>query len=184
MKRITLTVVAVLLAVPGAALAKAGLEFDTPPQDAKVGQKQHFTIVVMSEPRDPNRRPHPVAGVHPLVTFRSQSSGRVIRVRAERTDIGGLAYASVAFPDRGPWSSALHAGRIGVPASQSEPFYVGTPVRVFPPPARHPAPAPGGGGFPWVWVLSIAAVLAALAVLAARAGMLPARLRTLFGGGA
>ena len=191
MKRVTLTVVAILLAAPAAAWAKAGIEFNNYPEQAKVGEKQTFTIMVLREPRDPNGgRPTPIVGKHPLVTFRSDTSGRVIRVRGGRTDPNGMTTGTVAFPDKGPWTSEIHMRGVATGAEYSQKFSVGTGLTVNVPPTTVSTPKPepagssGGGGFPWVWVLSIAAILSALLVAAARVGLMPRRVRGLFGGSA
>src|SRR4051794_37512567 len=112
MKRITLTVVAVLLAVPAVGSAKIGGELQTDPQDLQPGQKTDVSMMVLKEPGDgqpPRAQPEPVVGVRPLATFRNAKTGEVVRVRGSRTNRDGIATAAVAFPSRGDWSVALKA---------------------------------------------------------------------------
>src|SRR3954471_4238142 len=111
MKRITLTIVALLLAAPAAALAKTGVMFAVPPEATETGQRADFTVVLLREPRDPTGRATPMArGRHPLVVFRSDS-GRVVRARAGALSAGGIAKGGgVAFPDKGPWHSTIYVG--------------------------------------------------------------------------
>jgi hypothetical protein len=169
MRRTTLLIASVLLAVPALAHAKVGVELDQYPEAAKVGAPIGFTVMAFRE------------GARPLVTFRSKS-GSVVRVRATRTDLNGIGYGTVAFPDRGPWTSEMnvlsaHGG------GRSEPFEVGIGLtqtipsadetaaaearRAAPAPARTAAPAPDAG-FPWIWVLSGASILAVLAAAGLR----------------
>jgi hypothetical protein len=170
MKRITLTVVAVLLAVPVAAHAKAGIEFDKAIEQQKPGDRQTFTAMVMNEPSDPmGGEPKPVVGVHPLVAFRNQRTGSVIRVRATRTDRDGLATGTVAFPDAGPWTADLYVG--GKRFTTSDQRFTLTSASAAPASTPRPessARSDGGSRFPWVWVLSSASIGSAMLVLAMR----------------
>jgi hypothetical protein len=196
MKRVTLTVVAVLLAVPLAAHAKVGVEFQQGPGSVEPGKKTDFTMMVMREPSGPNEpprgEPEPVAGVRPLATFRNAKTGEVVRVRGGRTDRDGIAHASIVFPSRGRWDIVM-TGR-GVPpavADAGQDIEVGlanngvTVMEVVRPPADAAAPIASGGGFPWALV---AGVLAAMAALAAVIRVGPRRLRSALpawlGGGA
>ncbi|MFL5896232.1 MAG: hypothetical protein ACJ76Z_14115 [Thermoleophilaceae bacterium] len=192
MKRITLTIVAILLAAPTVALAKSGIEFSPPAEATETGHTTHFNIILLREPPNGGGRATPMGhGKRPLVTFVSKS-GRVVRVRGTRVTSEGLATGTAIFPDKGPWRSSITIGGKRVATGEEQPgFEVGTGIvnlDNFPPdpaPSQSPAPAhDAGGGFPWAWVLSIAAIAAALLVLAVRTGRMPARLRTLFGGGA
>ena len=175
MKRITLTVVAVLLAVPALAHAKAGIEFDNAIESEKPGDRQNFTAMVMHEPTDPmGGEPQPVAGVRPLVTFRNDHTGKVIRVRTSRTNGEGIARGSVTFPDHGPWTTTLSVnGKPFGDAIHGQTFELGPPhlriVGTMEPPADPPpAHRDGGGGLP-AWLLTLpAAGLAALGIWFAR----------------
>jgi hypothetical protein len=163
MRRTTLLIASVLLAVPAVAQAKVGVIFDQYPETARVGAPVGFTVMAYRE------------GARPLVTFRSKS-GSVVRARATRTDLNGIGYGKVAFTDSGPWTSEMnvlsaHGG------GRSEPFEVGIGLTQTIPSAdetaatqpRRAAPAPGRG-FPWAWVLSIASIASIAAALAV-AGM-------------
>ncbi|HEX6712426.1 MAG TPA: hypothetical protein VF066_03535 [Thermoleophilaceae bacterium] len=163
MNRITLTVVAVLLAVPALAQAKAGIEFDNAIETQKPGDRQSFTAIVMNEPTDPmGGEPKPVVGVRPLVTFRNERTGKLMHVRTDPTNAEGLAPGSVTFPDRGPWTATLSVG--GRPfEAHGEPFQLAPPATGPAATASQPA-AHDGGGFP-TWLLSFpAAGLAALGI--------------------
>jgi hypothetical protein len=169
MKRITLTVVAVLLAVPAVAWGKTGIEMSQDPSAYQPGEKIRINIMYMNEPRDPmGGEPTPVVGVRPLATFRSES-GRVVRVRGDATDRDGLARAEVTLPDRGPWTvTTTVAGKV-VGEEGQQTFALGEQVpTVVSRPTTDPAPAKPGDGFPWVWVLSAASILAALLVAGMR----------------
>lgn len=175
MKKIALTIAAALLALPALAHAKAGIEFDQYPDNAKVGEAIPFTVMAMNEPPSGGHAPRPVVGRHPLLTFRSDS-GRVVRVRASATDLNGLAYGKVAFPDKGPWSTELRIGdRMEIGPEMSEPIHVGIGLTQTIPPAKphqiapKPAPAPAdSSGAPWVWIFSLGAIGSALLVLLMR----------------
>lgn len=192
MRRITLTVVAILLAVPAAASAKVGIEFQTDPGTVKPGEKMPLNIMILREPKDPMQGDMtPAVGAHPLVTFRSQS-GRVVRVRGHAADANGVSRAWVVLPDRGPWTSSMTVPGVNVAegGGQMGTFSLDTMTpssdaavkEVVRPPAQPPvAPHDDGGSAMWI-LLGGLAVLAGLTFTAFRAG-LPTRLRTRFGGG-
>src|SRR3954452_22973637 len=100
MRTATVLTIAALLALPAAAQAKGGIEFQGYPDTKALGEKINFTVIAMQDPRGPTGEPKAIVGKQPLVTFRSKS-GRVVRVRAGKTDLNGIAYGSVAFPDKG-----------------------------------------------------------------------------------
>jgi hypothetical protein len=163
MNRVTLAVVAVLLAIPAVAQAKAGIEFDKAIETQKPGDRQTFTAMVMHEPSDPmGGEPQPVVGVRPLITFRNERTGEVIRVRTTRTDQEGIASGSVTLPDRGPWKATLVAGGKSFSDEHGQVFEVGPPTEakvvgtMEPPPDPQPADKGDGGGFP-AWLLSFPA---------------------------
>jgi hypothetical protein len=157
MKRITLAVVAVLLAVPALAQAKAGIEFDQASDSYKAGERQTFTAMVMNEPSNPmGGEPEPIVGVRPLVTFRNAQTGELLRVRTGRTNSEGIARGAVTFPGAGSWTAVLSATRLR---------FGGPSFEITVAPARAAAAPPADrDGFP-AWVLSLpAALLAALAI--------------------
>jgi hypothetical protein len=162
MRRITLAVVAVLLAVPALAHAKVGIEFDSPIEAQKPGDRQNFTAIVMSEPSDPKGgEPQPIEGVRPLVTFRNDRTGKVVRVRTVHTNGEGITRGSVVLPDRGPWTASVAvAGHVFSERGGGQTFELAPPEA-----PGHPAPvADDDGGFP-VWLLSFpAAGLVALGI--------------------
>jgi hypothetical protein len=173
MRRATLIITSLLLAVPAAAHAKAGVEFQTYPEQQKVGSPIKFTVMAFREP--PNGRssgPHAVVGAHPLVTFRSKS-GTVIRVRASKTNLNGIGHGTVRFTDKGPWTTAMHVRGVHIGSEMSSPIHVGTGLTQLIPSADAGRPktasTPGDdGGFPWVWALSLASIGSALLVLLMR----------------
>lgn len=193
MRRVTLTVVAILLAVPAAASAKVGVQFLDDPATVGPGEKMAMNIMILREPKDPmGGEMTPAVGARPIVTFRSES-GRVVRVRGRASDENGISKASVRLPDHGPWTTSMrvpgvklaegggHMGTFTMGAADPESDAAVMEV-VAPPPAQRPAPAAGGGtGTTWILLGGLAA-LAALAFTALRAG-LPARLRARLGGG-
>jgi hypothetical protein len=176
MRRTTLLIASVLLAVPALAHAKAGIEFKTYPETVAVGKPIAFTVYAFTDPPVGGGSGHPVVGAHPLVTFRSKS-GRVVRVRSSQVDSAGVGHGTVAFPDKGPWSTEMTMRGVHIGDERSQPISVGTGLTETIPPAdsaaaarnRANAPAPDGG-FPWIWVLSIASIAAALAVAGIRHG--------------
>src|SRR4051794_27447233 len=106
MRKATVLTISALLALPGTALAKGGIEFQVYPETVDVGQKVHFNVMAMQEPTGPTGEPKAIVGRHPLITFRSES-GKVIRVRASQTDLNGFSDGSVTFTDRGPWTTEM-----------------------------------------------------------------------------
>jgi hypothetical protein len=176
MRRATLLIASVLLAVPAFAHAKAGVEFEQYPETTKVGKSINFTVMAFRDPPPSGGSGHPVVGAHPLVTFRSRS-GSVIRVRAGATDLNGLGYGKVAFPDKGPWSTEMKIRGVHIGSERSQPISVGVGLTQTIPPARRTVPAASDrsvqdpqrdDGFPWVWVLSGASILSALLVAGMR----------------
>jgi hypothetical protein len=173
MRRATLLIASVLLAVPAMAHAKVGVIFDQYPETAKVGAPVPFTVMAVRDTPAADGGTRPLRGAHPLVTFRSKS-GRVIHVRASKTDLNGIGYGKVAFIDKGPWTSEMNV-RSPHGGDRSEPFAVGIGLTQTMPSAddqaaarnRTTAPA-SDGGFPWVWVLSIASIASALAAAGMR----------------
>jgi hypothetical protein len=165
MNRVTLAVVAVLLAVPAVAQAKAGIEFNSVIETQQPGDRQSFTAIVMNEPSDPmGGEPKPIVGVHPLVAFKNQSTGKVIRVRTSRTDRDGIATGSVVFPDRGPWTATLFVNGKAFGPGEDQGFSVGPLPTASAPAAPAKADSSDGGGFP-AWLLSIpAAFVVALGI--------------------
>ena len=189
MRRVTLVVVAVLLAVVPAASAKVGVEFQKDPSVIDPGEETGFMVMAMSEPRGPEAGdPQPVVGVRPLVTFRNADTGQTVRVRTGRTGHEGIAFGRVTFPSRGTWSIEVKAPGLTLPGDYMQEFELGATslgrvVETVDPPADVAGPA--GGSFPWL-VLAIGVGLLALGGLVLRFG--PRRLRTIlparFGGAA
>jgi hypothetical protein len=174
MRRTTLLIASVLLAVPAVAHAKVGVIFDQYPETAKVGAPIGFTVMASRDTPAADGGTRPLRGAHPLVTFRSES-GRVIRVRTTRTDLNGIGYGKVAFTDKGPWTSEVNARSLHGGEGRSEPFEIGIGLTQVIPSADEVAAARNGAaaraagdGFPWVWVLASASIAAALAVAAMR----------------
>jgi hypothetical protein len=173
MRRTTLLIASVLLAIPAMAHAKAGVEFKAYPETVAVGKSIAFTVYAFTEPPAGGGSGHAVVGAHPLVTFRSKS-GRVVRVRSSRIDSAGVGHGTVAFPDRGPWSTEMNMRGVHIGQERSQPISVGTGLTqtisaADDVAARNRSTAPAShGGFPWVWVLSIASIAAALAVAGMR----------------
>jgi hypothetical protein len=169
MKRVTLTVTVILLAVPAVAWGKTGVGFQTDPEAATPGQRLWFQVGLFHETPGPigRERPYRSHG-RPLVTFTS-ASGRVLRVRASALT-GGAAHGYVRFPDRGPWQTTVSlGGHVIRETRHSGSFNVG-PTRVVETP-RTPAPAQpssSGGGFTWWPVLFALPVLGAGAWLVRR----------------
>jgi hypothetical protein len=173
MRRTTLLIASVLLAVPAVAHAKMGVIFDQYPETAKVGAPIAFTVMAVRDTPAADGGTRPLRGAHPLVIFRSKS-GHIIRVRASKTDLNGIGYGKVAFTDKGPWTSEMNV-RSPHGSERSEPFEVGIGLTQTIPSADEVAAArnrtttpASDGGFPWVWVLSIASIVAALAVAGMR----------------
>jgi hypothetical protein len=170
MKRVTLTVVAVLLAVPAGAQGKGGVIFDRYPDVQAVGSPMHFTAMVMRG-LAPGQPAKPLEGARPLVSFHDKRTGEVVRVRASRSDLNGLSYGSVRLPSKGPWETRITvAGHLAAP-DDAEPFRVGVGLIQTIPAAdaakRSPARGAGsaradGGGEWWLWLASAAAIGSAL----------------------
>jgi hypothetical protein len=158
MKRITLTVVAVLLAVPALAHAKAGIQFDDNIETAQPGETQGFSVFV-----------HGSSGGPPTVSFQNTRTGKVIEVRTVRTSSPANARGSVTFPDPGPWTATLRvAGRPVAEPIGGAAFELAPPVTKPAKPAVAAPPRSGGTAFPWVWLTSAAAIGSALLVLLVR----------------
>src|SRR3954469_16613104 len=171
MRTATVLTIGALLAVPVAAQAKTGVEFDNYTDSAKVGEKLHFTVIAFDENhRGPGGRLLAIRDQRPLVTFTSRS-GQIVRTRASKTDLNGLAHGTVAFPDKGPWETMLHIGHMRTKPVDTGPFRVGAgPPQTKPlaPAAKHPAADPGGDRSPWIWILSISAIASGLVAFAMR----------------
>ncbi|HEX4734577.1 MAG TPA: hypothetical protein VH247_09210 [Thermoleophilaceae bacterium] len=146
MNRVTLAVVAVLLAVPAVAQAKAGIEFPTEPQ-AKT--EQSFTAFIHGSG----------GGGTPDVTFRNQSTGQVLHVRTSPLNRNGVASGTVVFPDRGPWTATLSLnGKVVSPPGDGQGFAAVLPPA---PPAQTPPVASDSDDGPPAWLLTIPAALIA-----------------------
>ena len=166
MKTVTLTVVAVLLAVPALAQAKAGIEFNQAIEQQHPGDSQSFTAIVMKDP--PNREggePTPIVGVHALVSFTNQDTGRVIRVRTSATDSEGIASGRVTFPDRGPWGISMSLGGKPFGGPELGDFEVGSALQARLPQTAARQTTAHDGSQPSGWLLLFpAAALIALGV--------------------
>jgi len=161
MRRTALISAALALALPGLAQAKTGVVFDKAPDRAVPGEKINFTVIAMREPPGPGpHEAHPVAGAHALVTFRSES-GRVVRVRSTETDLNGIGYGSIRFPDKGPWTTEMTAGPARSPGEFSEPVEIGS---ALPRPAPAAAAPSSSAEFPWVWAVLLGLAGTGLAV--------------------
>jgi hypothetical protein len=168
MRRATVIVIGIILAIPALAQAKAGVEFQTYPETAGVGEQIAFTVIALRDAPPGGGSPQAIAGRRPLVTFRS-ASGRVLRIRVEPTNADGIARGTVAFPDKGPWTTALKVGQaIKLGQERSQPIRVGVGLTQTIPAATSTASSPKTTDFPWVWVLSLASVGSALLVLVMR----------------
>jgi hypothetical protein len=193
MRRITLTVVAILLAVPAAAFGKVGVEFAKDPVTASTYEAIPFNIMILREPRDPSvDGMTPITGARPVVTFKS-ATGEIVRVTGSRSDRQGMSDAVATFPDKGPWTGSLTVPRERLAESGGDlgtfrigfdgtpaPAKAGAPKQ--PPAATTPASASSGSAIVWI-LLGAGALLIAGTTAAVRAGV-PARLRSLRGGGA
>ena len=111
MRRLNLILVLVLLGVPATAPAKVGVDTEKDPQALAPGEETGLMVMVMREPGDPMGAPAPIVGVRPLVSFRNETTGEVVRVRAGRTGRDGTARATVAFPSRGEWQVGISGVR-------------------------------------------------------------------------
>ena len=96
MKRALVLALALCLLVPAGAGAKGGVIFDRYPDVQAVGSQMRFTVMLF------NRR-----DVRPLVTFRNSKTGEIVRTRASRSDLNGIAYGKVALPSTGPWATTI-----------------------------------------------------------------------------
>ena len=145
MNRVTLAVVAVLLAVPAVAQAKAGVEFPTEPQTKK---EQTFTAFIHGSR----------GGGTPDVTFRNRSTGQVLHVRTSPLDRNGQAIGTVVLPDRGPWTATLSLNGKVVSRDDGQGFdAIAAPAA----PAQTPPPASDADGGPPAWLLTIPGALIA-----------------------
>jgi hypothetical protein len=194
MRRITLTVVAILLAVPAVAAAKVGIEYTQDPATVGPGEKMALNIMILKEPKNPagpRAQMTPAVGAHPIVTFRSES-GRVVRVRGHAANQDGVSRASVRLPDAGPWTASMRVPGVSVAegGGHMEPFKLGTMDatsdaavdEVVRPPAHAPVQSHDEGSATWWILLGALAALGGLTFTAIRTGI-PARLRTRLGGG-
>jgi hypothetical protein len=142
------------LAAPAAAGAKGGVIFDKYPDVQAVAAPMKFTVM------------YGHSNARPLVTFRNSKTGEVVRVRASRSDLNGIAYGTVALPSHGPWLTTVSAN--GQPVffeGDSEPFRVGVGLTQTIPAAdaeRAAAAPPTDRGSVWPWIaLALAAAAAA-----------------------
>ena len=158
MKRVTLTVVAVLLAAPVSAHAKGGVIFDRYPDVQDVGSAMTFTVMTMP-PRE---------GARPLVSFSNPKTGEVVRVRATRSDLNGIAHGTVRLPSHGPWDTLITAGGEPVVPNDSVPFRVGVGLTQTIPAADAGERSAPSEGFPWLWALSLSTIGSALLVAVMR----------------
>jgi hypothetical protein len=157
MKRVTLTVAAILLAVPAFAHAKSGIEFQPPAEAVQPGHEQHFNVVLFDESQPPGGGPpKPLTRSRPLVVFTS-ASGHVVRTRPHATVDGGAWYGTAVFPDKGPWHTTIKVHGHAIHAlDQAGGFGVGTGLIETIPAAAPPRPVPshagdgGDGGTRWV----------------------------------
>src|SRR3954468_6478209 len=125
MRKATFFLIGILLAAPAAAYAKGGVEFNGYPDSSSPGKPISFTVIAYRDPPASGGVGHAIVGAHPLVTFRSKS-GRVIRVRASKTNVDGIAHGRVTFGDQGPWTPELRIGSMHSGPEMSEPIHVGT----------------------------------------------------------
>jgi hypothetical protein len=99
---------------PAGASAKGGVIFDRYPDVQAVGSKMTFTVMLFNR-----------SGVRPLVTFRNSKTGEIVRTRASRSDLNGIAYGQVALPAAGPWATTVSVNGRPVFEGDAEPFRVG-----------------------------------------------------------
>ena len=151
-----LGLIACLLA-PAAASAKGGVIFDRYPDVQAIGSPMKFTLMLY------NRQ-----GVRPLVTFRSR--GSVVRVRASRSDLNGIAYGTVRLPSHGPWETEIAVGGRVVMEGDAEPFRVGVGLTETIPSANEErarvpaAKTDATAAVPWLALAAGAAVASGLAL--------------------
>lgn len=157
------------LLAPATAAAKGGVIFDRYPDVQNVGAPMKFTAMLMSGEGSEQKPMRPIEGARPLVTFRNERTGAVVRVRASRSDLNGLSYGTVALPSKGPWQTRVTvAGRPLMP-DDSQPFRVGVGLTQTIAAARPPAPARSDGqDVPWLWILAGAALGSAVLVTLVR----------------
>jgi hypothetical protein len=167
-RRALVLALALCLLAPAGASAKGGVIFDKFPDVQAVGSKMKFTVMLF------NRQ-----GVRPLVTFRNPKTHEVVRTRASRSDLNGIAYGTVALPSHGPWMTTISLNGRPVFEGDAEPFRVGVGLTQTIPSAdaeraadarpaadgSHGAPADSDGGSVWLWITSIGAIGSALLVL-------------------
>jgi hypothetical protein len=164
-KRIWALALAVCLLAPAVASAKGGVMWDRYPDVQAVGSPMKFTVLLAW--------PKPIEGVRPLISFRDSATGQVVRVRASRSDLNGIAYGTARLPSTGPWDTVVTvAGKRVLPAD-AEPFRVGVGLTQTIPSAdaEHAASRAAGSGDtrdPWLWITSAAAIGSALLVLVMR----------------
>jgi hypothetical protein len=171
-RRTLVVALALCLLAPAGASAKGGVIFDRYPDVQAVGSKMKFTVMLF------NRR-----NVRPLVTFRDAKTHEVVRTRASRSDLNGIAYGSVALPTHGPWMTTISLNGRPVFEGDAEPFRVGVGLTQTIPSAdaeRRAADAgaagsPSGDGrgsatdrgtsaWPWIALAALASAAAAFAL--------------------
>jgi hypothetical protein len=159
-RRACVLALALSLLAASTASAKGGVIFDRYPDVQALGSPMKFTAMTM-------RR-----GASPLVTFRDQKTGTVIRVRASKGDLNGISYGTVRLPSHGPWDTQITIGGRPAAPADAEPFRVGVGLTQTISSAdaeRRAAPASaasagGDGSAAWPWIAA-AAVLASGLVL-------------------
>jgi MYXO-CTERM domain-containing protein len=162
-KRALVLALALCLLVPAGAGAKGGVIFDRYPDVQAVGSQMRFTVMLFDR-RD----------VRPLVTFRNSKTGEVVRTRASRSDLNGIAYGKVAFPSTGPWATAISVNGRPIFEGDAEPFRVGVGLTQTIPSADAERAASDRGGsvssdrggsvWPWIALALLASAAAALGV--------------------
>ena len=176
MRRLNLILVLVLLGVPAAAPAKVGVDTEKDPQALAPGEETGLMVMVMRDPGDPMGEPAPIVGVRPLVSFRNEKTGEVVRVRAGRTGRDGTARATVAFPSRGEWQvgisgvrDLLHEPGQTLPVGIDVPGDEALPPEVVEPPVRSPITDDRSPSLPTVpLAVGLGLILLAAAALFAR----------------
>jgi hypothetical protein len=156
-------VVAACLAAPAGAGAKGGVIWDRYPDVQAVGSPMTFTVMM--------NLGKPIEGVRPLVTFRNQHGGQVVRVRGTRSDLNGISYGAVRLPAKGPWDTRITVAGKAVLPPDAEPFRVGVGLTQTIPSADQKRGAASGDSepaSPWLWILSAAAIGSALLVFVTR----------------
>jgi hypothetical protein len=171
MRTLTLAL-AVLLALPAAALAKSGLGLEgAAPVDLAAGEPWYAVAVAIRHDR-PADLPR---SVEPAVRIEKRGSGETHRFPARRRR-GHTYVARVVFPAPGTWTFRMTGfGSLG--ANQEwEPVQVhgrratagagGSDGR----PTSHPieGASSGGGGFPLGWIAAGASILIALGLFVER----------------